>query len=127
MKNYDIVSIVNAFDRLKNSEEPGPLLPAAVAWKRRLNLNKLIDANRVITEALDEISAKYSDDEHSVEDKEKNLRMVRPEFMNEYAKARMDVLDQETDVTIKKVKIEEIGDIVLSEKDMDTLAFMIEE
>lgn len=127
MKNYEIVTIINAFDRLKNSNESGPLLPASVAWKRRLNLTKLLDANRVISEALNEVSDKFADDAHSYDDKEKNARLVKPEFMNEFARLRTEILEQETDVDIKKVKIEEIGDIVLSEADMDTLAFMIEE
>lgn len=127
MKNYEIVAIINAFESLKNSDESGPLLPASIAWKRRLNLTKLIDANRVISEALNEVSEKFSDDEHSYDDKEKNARLVKPKYMEEFAKLRTEVLDQETDVDIKKVKIEEIGDIVLSEADMDTLAFMIEE
>ena len=127
MKNYEIVTIINAFDRLKNSNESGPLLPASVAWKRRLNLTKLLDANRVISDALNEVSEKFADDAHSYDDKEKNARLVKPEFMNEFARMRTEILEQETDVDIKKVKIEEIGDIVLSEADMDTLAFMIEE
>lgn len=127
MKNYEIVTIINAFDRLKNSNESGPLLPASVAWKRRLNLTKLLDANRVISDALNEVSEKFADDAHSYDDKEKNARLVKPEFMNEFARMRTEILEQETDVDIKKVKIEEIGDIVLSEADMDTLAFMIDE
>ena len=32
---------------------------------------------------------------------------------------------QETDVDIKKVKVEDLGDIVLSDADMDTIAFML--
>lgn len=127
MKNYEIAAIINAFERLKNSDESGPLLPASVAWKRRLNLTKLIEANRVITEALDEVSNKYADDTHSYEDKEKGMRLVKQEFLADYAKARTEILEQETDVDIKKVKIDDIGDVVLSETDMDTLAFMIEE
>ena len=127
MKNYEIVTIVNAFEKLKTSDETGPLLPAAIAWKRRLNLSKLLDANRIINEALDEVSAKFSSDEYSIFDKEKGQRLVKPEFLEKYAKLRAEVLEQETELEIKKVKIEEIGDIILSDSDMDTLAFMIEE
>ncbi len=127
MKNYEIAAIVNAFEKLKTSNETGPLLPASIAWKRRLNLSKLLEANRVINEALDEVSTKFSDDEHSTFDEEKGQRLVKPEFLTEFAKLRTEILDQDTDVDIKKIKIEEIGDTLLSEADMDTLAFMIEE
>lgn len=127
MKNYEIVSIVSAFNKLKTSDETGPLLPAAIAWKRRLNLSKLLEANRVINEALDEVSTKFSSDAYSTFDEEKGLRLVKTEFLEEYAKLRTEILDQDTDIEIKKIKIEEIGDTLLSEADMDTLAFMIEE
>ncbi len=127
MKNYEIVAIANAFAKLKNSDEVGPILPAAIAWKRRLNLNKILEANRIIDEALDDVSAKFSDDDHSTFDEEKGQRLVKPEFLEEYAKLRTEILDQDTDIEVKKIKIEEIGDILLSEADMDTLAFMIEE
>lgn len=127
MKNYEIVSIVNAFEKLKKSDEIGPLLPASVAWKRRLNLRKLLEANSVISEALDDVSERFFDDDHSTKDPDSDLRRVKPEFLEEFAKLRAEVLEQETELEIKKVKIKEIGDIVISDSDMDTLAFMIEE
>ena len=47
--------------------------------------------------------------------------------MEEFRKENEDLLNQDTDISIKKVKIEDLGDVELSDDDMDTLMFMIEE
>lgn len=125
MKNYEILTILTAFRKLKEESEQGPLLSASVAWKRRLNYHRLLEAGALINEALDEISKKYSDDEHSVEDE--NGRRVKPEFLDEFVKERTEVLEQETDLALKMVKPEELGDTLLYDKDMDTIEFMVKE
>lgn len=125
MKNFEIAAIVEAYEKLKASDEKGPVLSAPVAWKRRLNLKKLLDAKTVIDEALSEIERGYADDEHSIE--ENGQRRVKREYLNEFALKRIEILNQDTDVELKKISIDDLGDVSLSERDMDTLAFMIEE
>ena len=122
MKNIEIASIVNVYQSGKGEIK----LPAAIAWKRRLNMAKLIEAKKIIDDAIREISEKYSDDEHS-EPGENNTRKVKPEYMAEFGKAQADILTQDTDVEIKKVSIEDLGDIDITDTQMDTIAFMIEE
>lgn len=134
MKNSDIVAITSAYikekaqpenDR-KNGLYPTPVaLPASVAWKKRLNIKALFEARKTIDEALAEIDQKYSDDAHS-EMKDKT-RMVKSEFLEEFAKQKVEILEQDTDVVIKKIKIEDLGDTLITDEDLDTLAFMIEE
>lgn len=121
MKNIDIVTIVTAFQKADGTLT----LPAKVAWTRRVNMKKLMDAKAIIDEALQEIQQRYADDEHSVE--EDGQRKVKPEYMAEFFKAQSDVLTQDTDVAIKTVGIDEIGDIEVTDKQMDTLMFMISE
>lgn len=134
MKNSDIVAITSAY--IKEKEQPEldrkdglypcrVALPAPIAWKKRLNFKALFEARRTIDEALAEIDQGYSDDEHS-EMKDK-IRMVKPEFLAEFTKKKTEILEQETDVVIKKVKIEDLGDTLLTDEDLDTLMFMIEE
>ncbi len=120
MKNLDIVGIVSAYTNKKLDVK----LPVAVAWKRRLNIDKLFKAKTLIDEALKEVSDKYSDDEHSTADEQG--RRVKPEFLQQFVAEQAEILSQETDVDIKKVSIDELGDVCLSDADMDTLAFMIE-
>ena len=134
MRNDDILFIVNSYYILKAKEEKAVALPASVAWKRRLNLKDLIKASETINEALEEIKQKYSDDAHSepkvlkdADGKEKDSRVVKPEFISDFIKEQQSILEQETEVTIRKIKIEELGDLGLSDDVMDTLEFMIEE
>lgn len=123
MQNLEIVGIVNAYTAQKGKD--GVRLPVAVAWKRRVNLDKLFQAKRVIDEALREINERYADDEHSVE--EDGFRKVKPEYMADFAREQGEILAQDTEVDVRKVKIEDLGNVELTDADMDTLAFMIEE
>ncbi len=134
MRNDDILFVVNSYYALKAKETTSVSLPAAVAWKRRLNLKDLVKASETINEALEEIKQKYSDDDHSspktIKDANGNdteTRLVKPEFLSEFIKEQQEVLTQETDVTIRKIKIDELGDLALSDGMLDTIEFMIEE
>lgn len=122
MKNIDIIAIVNTYQ--KGTGEMA--LPASVSWTRRLNMVKLINAKRIIDEALQEVQLKYADDKHSDADEE-GKRQVKPEYLPEFISAQNDILLQDTDIDIKKICIEALGDIQLTDTQMDTLAFMIEE
>ena len=121
MKNIDILTIVTAYQQTDGTLT----LPAKVAWTRRVNIRKLIEAKSIIDEALQEIQRQYADDTHSEESEEG--RVVKPQYRAEFAKAQADILTQDTDVDIKKVPIEELGDITLTDRQMDTIAFMIAE
>lgn len=124
MKNYEIVAIMAAY--AKEREEGYLSLPAKVAWKRRLNLKKLADAKQVIDEALIDIERAYSDDEHS-EVNGDGTRMVKPEYMEEFAKKRTDILSQDTEIEFNTISIEDLGDLSLTDSEMDTIEFMIKE
>ena len=121
MKNSEIVNIITEYNKGTTMK-----LPAAIAWKRRLNIDKLKKANDLILEAIREAREPFMDDEHS-EDMENGERKIFPQYVAEFIKATNDVLDQETDIDIKKVKIEDLGDVTISDSEMETLAFMIEE
>ena len=123
MQNLEIVGIVNAYTANKGKD--GVRLPAAVAWKRRVNLDKLFQAKRVIDDALREINERYADDEHSVE--EDGNRKVKSEYTADFVREQGEILAQDTEVDVRKVKIEELGNVELTDADMDTLAFMIAE
>ena len=135
MQNLEILGIVNTYMAQKEAAAkarqegitvPEVRLPAAVAWKRRINMDKLFQAKRVIDEALREIGGKYSDDVHSTE-KEDGSREVKAEFLPDFLKEQSDILTQDTEVDIRKVKISELDGLELTDADMDILAFMIEE
>ena len=121
MKNIDILTIVTAFQKTDGTLT----LPAKVAWTRRVNYKKLSDAKAIIDEAMQELQEKYIHEERI--DKNGEQMTVKPEFMPDFVREQSEILMQETDVEIKKVSIEELGDITLTDAQMDTLAFMIED
>lgn len=121
MTNLEILSIVTAYQNGTSLK-----LPAAVAWKRRVNLDKLFRAKKLIDEALQEAREPFLDDLHSTE-AENGTRQILPKYIDAFVESQNEILTQDTDIDIKKVKIEDIGDIEISDSDMDTLAFMIEE
>lgn len=121
MKNIEILTITTTYADKKRDIK----LPASVAWKRRLNFDRLFKAKALIDEALQELSHKYIDDDHS-DATEDGGRKVKPEFLQEFLTAQREILEQETPVDVQKVSIDAIGDVELSDADMDTLAFMIE-
>ena len=103
MKNYEIMEITAAYNLAKQQaiKGTGMILPASVAWKRRLNMKDLLAARDTITEAINE--------------------------SDKSGEAIDEILDQETDVKIRKIKALELENCLISEVEMDTLAFMIEE
>lgn len=128
MVNAEIVAIVNTY--LKSKQEGHDIrLPAATSWKRRVNLDKLYKAKLLIDEALEELQAKYNDNEHSEEKEteEGKMRFVKPAYRQAFLNAQKEILMQDTPVSVSKIKIGDLGDITLTDEEMDTLAFMIEE
>lgn len=121
MKNYEIMEITGAYRQTSGEFK----LPASVAWKRRLNMKKLLDAEMLIREAVQEIQKDYSDDVHST-DLGDGKRQVKGEYLAGYNKKINELYEQDTPIEIQKVGIGELGTAEISDKEMDTLAFMIE-
>lgn len=122
LKNYEILDIKEAFNRATSTLT----LPIAIAWKRRLNYEKINNISRIIFEALDDVSKNYTDDKYSYIEEETGNRKVRDEYIAEFTQKRSEILNQETEIDIQMVDIEDLGDnLTISDSDMDTLAFMI--
>lgn len=122
MKNYEIQSICNALSRQQEDMK----LPISVAWKRRQNIAKLLQANGMIDGALRDIQKAYADEEHS-DSLGNDSWQIKPEFMDEYGKQVEELLNQDTEIVIQKVPLSAIGDITVSDAQLQTLAFMISE
>ena len=140
MKNIDILEIVNSYSAARQTANEtmkdgakafcGVKLPANVAWARRVNIDKLFAAKKLIDEALSENQRRYGTDVYSTESKNdagETVRTIKPEYFQDFLKEQAEILEQETDIAIKKVKIEDLGNVELTDADMDTLLFMIEE
>lgn len=130
MKNAEIVAVLNHFAELEKAEKDGaePLkLSAATAWKRRLNRKALSGVSEEIEKALEEVRNIYRDDEHSEADPNNaDVRNIKPQYRVEFAKKQKDILDQCTDMEIRMVKLSDLPE-TLTDLQMDTLEFMVEE
>ncbi len=129
MKNLEIMSIVNAYtakkEAIRNGEQADLRLPARIAWTRRVNMAKLFQAKKIIDEAMQELNERYADDEHSEETD--GTRTVKPEYREEYFKQQGEILTQDTDVDVRRISVEALDGMELTDMDMDTLAFMLED
>lgn len=121
MKNYDIINISNAYQNTDGKLK----LPVSVAWKRRLNFKKIMEARRVIDETIREIGQEFLDDEHSFP-AEGDRREIKPEYRDEYVKRVREIEEQDTPIDILKIdSIDELGDIDISDVELDTIVFMV--
>lgn len=125
MTNNEVKSIVESYTELRNKGTDSKI-PIKAAWVRRKNLKKILDAYATYKEAFNELQQRYSDDEHSVE-KENGDRQIRFQYMPQYQKEVTELLNLEADVAIEKIDLEDLGDCSLTDVEMDTLAFMINE
>ena len=54
-------------------------------------------------------------------------RVIKPEYVADFRREQAEIMEQDTEVEIRKVSIQELGNIELSDADMDTIAFMLED
>lgn len=125
MTNNEVKSIVDAYTKIKENGTDSKI-PVRAAWTRRKNLKKIMEAYATYREAFVDLQQRYSDDEHSVEHANGD-RQIKMQYMPQYQKEVTELLNLEADVTVEKIKIEDLGNCALSDTEMDTLAFMIEE
>lgn len=100
LTNREILNITSAFVVAK-SQKSEFRLPTAIAWKRRVNMTKLF----AIRDDIQQMASEIGED----------------------LKKFDELLDQENDVDIRTVRISEIPNISISDIEMDTLEFMIED
>lgn len=121
MKNSEITAITNAIPLA-----PETKLPIAAAWSRRLNLKKLQEARQTIDEAVRDLNKDFIDSGKVIDEGEGQYKIM-DQHMPEYTARMKELMDLEQEIEIRKVKIEDLGDISVSEAEMDALMFMLEE
>ena len=125
MTNNEVKSIMEAYSAMREAKSDTKI-PVRAAWIRRKNLKKIAEAYATYREAFAELQQRYSDDEHSVLH-ENGDRQIRMQYMPQYQSEVSELLSLDAGVTVEKIKLEDLGECNLSDSEMDTLAFMIEE
>lgn len=105
--------------------DPTTKLTVKFAWNWRKNLKKLQELADEINAMRQKIVDEFSDDEHSYTNDAG--RFVKAEYLEEYGSKVDELLSQENEVEISKIKIEDLGNIEISIPEMDAIGFMIEE
>jgi hypothetical protein len=126
LTNSEILTITG-FAKASSSfvNNPAAKLTVKFAWNWRKNLKKLQELTDEINAMRQKIVDEFSDDEHSYANDDG--RFVKAEYLEEYASKVDELLSQENEVEISKIKIEDLGNIEISIPEMDAIGFMIEE
>ena len=123
LTNLEISNILSAYNANLKSEMK---LPISIAWKRKKNIKKLQSIWEAADEMIKELKDKYFVDGNTFKD-EKGRVCLKEEHTAELLNEQNEIMKQENEIEIATVKIEELGDISLTDLDMETISFMIEE
>lgn len=123
--NYDIMNIIkNIQSEVFTNKEAEFYLP--FAWKLHKNIKVLMDINTTLTEQMQKLEAQYTDDEHStVSEEDSTIRMVKPEYMEEYTQKKIELLSCPNTIKVEMANIDEVGVEKINPATLQTLAFMI--
>lgn len=128
MKNKEIIAHINGLNQMEEREKAEiernkdyKRMNIKVVYrimKNKQELTKAIETyNACLKELLSKYNARVEEGKIIPEDETKTMELL--DEIN-------DLLDIETDVEIGKLNLEDFGDCVISQADMDAMNFMIE-
>lgn len=130
LKNIEIKNILDWYNESSFAKDTTIKFNMKFAYNFLKNIKALQNLNETIQLGINDLIGYYSDDKYSFVN-EKGDRFVKEEYMTEYNNKMNDLMGQENEIEIVKMKIEEImsndSNGVLSIKDMDMISFMIDE
>lgn len=134
LKNSEITTIIKRIRSSAEQDEKSPdsaaRLPFAVQWKKRLNFKELLRISEIISEEEQKIDSAYLDDGHSYQAKDasgNDIRRIKNSYIAEFSRKKAELYDAETDVEIRTVSPDELYGAMLTDLQMDAIAFMVEE
>lgn len=126
IKTYEALNILGWIES-ENGVFINTKLPIKVQWGMKKNIDTLLDIRKTYSDFYEKIQQKYADDEYSsdVEENGEIKRIVKEEYLEDFNKELMDIVNTETEVKIVQFNIDEFGDIEIDAKDMSVLSFFI--
>lgn len=126
IKTYEALNILGWIES-ENGVFINTKLPIKVQWGMKKNIDTLLDIRKTYSDFYEKIQQKYADDEYSsdVEENGEIKRIVKEEYLEDFNKELMDIVNTETEVKIVQFDIDEFGDIEIDAKDMSVLSFFI--
>ena len=113
------LKIVSAKDSFRNNT--ALKIPGALDWSLRVNLKKLNEIYALYEEARIELGQRYIS-EGKVEND-----FVKPEYKKDYQNDLVELLEQESEIDIRPLKIKDFIDIPLSMPEKDFMLYMCDE
>lgn len=126
LSNYDVITLDALFNKTENIlNNPEKFLSIKFLWALENNVSKIRDAANNIRDFKQKIDEQYIGDEYSTIDEEKQMRRVKPEYLQDYSDKINSLYAETSDFDFKPIYIEDIEDKDISGEDFQSIKVML--
>ena len=126
LSNYDVITLDALFNKSENIlNNPEKFLSIKFLWALENNVSKIREAANNIRDFKQKIDEQYIGDEYSIIDEEKQMRRVKPEYLQEYSDKINSLYAETSDFDFKPIYIEDIEDKDISGEDFQSIKVML--
>lgn len=126
LSNYDVITLDALFNKTENIlNNPEKFLSIKFLWALENNVSKIRDAANNIKDFKQKIDEQYISDEYSTIDEEKQMRRVKPEYLQDYSDKINSLYAETSDFDFKPIYIEDIEDKDISGEDFQSIKVML--
>ena len=126
LSNYDVITLDALFNKSENIlNNPEKFLSIKFLCALENNVSKIRKAANNIRDFKQKIDEQYISDEYSTIDEEKQMRRVKPEYLQEYSDKINSLYAETSDFDFKPIYIEDIEDKDISGEDFQSIKVML--
>ena len=126
LSNYDVITLDALFNKSENIlNNPEKFLSIKFLWALENNVSKIREAANNIRDFKQKIDEQYIGDEYSTIDEEKQMRRVKPEYLQDYSDKINSLYAETSDFDFKPIYIEDIEDKDISGEDFKSIKVML--
>ena len=126
LSNYDVITLDALFNKTENIlNNPEKFLSIKFLWALENNVSKIRDAANNIRDFKQKIDEQYISDEYSTIDEEKQMRRVKPEYLQDYSDKINSLYAETSDFDFRPIYIEDIEDKDISGEDFQSIKVML--
>lgn len=126
LSNYDVITLDALFNKSENIlNNPEKFLSIKFLWALENNVSKIREAASNIRDFKQKIDEQYIGDEYSTIDEEKQMRRVKPEYLQDYSDKINSLYAETSDFDFKPIYIEDIEDKDISGEDFQSIKVML--
>ena len=126
LSNYDVITLDALFNKSENIlNNPEKFLSIKFLWALENNVSKIREAANNIRDFKQKLDEQYIGDEYSTMDEEKQMRRVKPEYLQDYSDKINSLYAETSDFDFKPIYIEDIEDKDISGEDFQSIKVML--